>query len=47
MQVWAERYDRDLTDIFRVQDELTMEIIRALRIHLSPEMQQQLTGGRM
>jgi TolB-like protein len=43
MQVWAERYDRDLTDIFVVQDELTLEIICALRIHLSPEKQQQLT----
>ena len=43
IQVWAERYDRDLTDIFMVQDELTLEIIRALRIHLSPEKQQQLT----
>ena len=43
IQLWAERYDRDLTDIFVVQDELTLEIIRALRIHLSPEMQQQLT----
>ena len=43
MQVWAERYDRELTDIFVVQDELTLEIIDALRIHLSPEKQQQLT----
>ena len=43
VQVWAERYDRDLTDIFMVQDELTLEIIRALRIHLGPEKQQQLT----
>ncbi len=42
MQVWAERYDRDLTDIFLVQDELTFEIIRALRIRLSSEKQQQL-----
>jgi tetratricopeptide (TPR) repeat protein len=38
MQVWAERYDRDLTDIFMVQDELTLEIIRALLIRLSPEV---------
>ena len=43
MQVWAERYDRDLTDIFMVQDELTLEIIRALQVRLSPEKQQQLT----
>ena len=28
----AERFDRDLTDIFAVQDELTQEIIAALKI---------------
>ena len=28
--VWAERYDRDLTDIFAVQDELTNEIVSKL-----------------
>jgi adenylate cyclase len=34
--LWAERYDRDLTDIFAVQDEVTREIVGALRITLSP-----------
>ena len=33
--VWADRFDRDLTDIFAVQDELTREIISALKIKLS------------
>ncbi len=28
--VWAERYDRDMTDIFAVQDELTNEIVSKL-----------------
>jgi len=28
--VWAERYDRDLTDIFEIQDEVTKAIIGAL-----------------
>jgi adenylate cyclase len=32
--LWAERYDRDLKDIFDVQDEITIEITRALRIEL-------------
>ena len=27
--IWADRFDRDLTDIFAVQDELTKEIIAA------------------
>ena len=34
--VWAERYDRDLTDIFAVQDEVTNHIVEALRVKLSP-----------
>ena len=33
--VWAERYDRDLKDIFGVQDEVTEEIVTALRVHVS------------
>ena len=35
--IWAERFDRDLTDIFFVQDELTKEIIAALKVKLTPE----------
>jgi adenylate cyclase len=35
--VWAERYDRDITDIFAVQDELTRSIVAALALNLSPE----------
>ncbi len=33
--LWAERYDRDLTDIFEVQDEVTQQIVSALKITLS------------
>jgi adenylate cyclase len=35
--VWADRYDRDLTDIFTIQDEITKEIVRALKLKLLPE----------
>jgi adenylate cyclase len=35
--VWADRYDRDLTDIFAIQDEITKEIVRALKLKLLPE----------
>jgi len=35
--VWAERFDRDLTDIFAIQDEITKEIVKALRLKLLPE----------
>jgi adenylate cyclase len=34
--VWAERYDRDLTDIFAVQDEVTRHIVEALQVRLTP-----------
>jgi adenylate cyclase len=33
--IWAERYDRDLTDIFAVQDEVTREIVTALAVNLT------------
>jgi TolB-like protein/Flp pilus assembly protein TadD len=33
--VWANRFDRDLTDIFVVQDELTQEIVTALKLKLT------------
>jgi adenylate cyclase len=34
--LWAERYDRDLTDIFAVQDEVTLQIVDALKVSLKP-----------
>jgi adenylate cyclase len=33
--LWAERYDRDLKDIFAVQDEVTMKIMTALQVKLT------------
>jgi TolB-like protein len=35
LQVWAERYDRDLEDIFALQDDVTRRIVEALEVHLS------------
>jgi adenylate cyclase len=35
--VWADRYDRDLTDIFTIQDEISQAIVRALKLRLLPE----------
>jgi adenylate cyclase len=34
--VWAARYDRDLTDIFEIQDEISKAIVEALKIKLLP-----------
>ncbi len=38
--VWGERYDRDLTDIFALQDEISAAIVKALRLKLLPEEKQ-------
>jgi adenylate cyclase len=35
--IWAERYDRDLNDIFALQDEISQAIVAALRLQLLPE----------
>ncbi|MDE2182129.1 MAG: winged helix-turn-helix domain-containing protein [Alphaproteobacteria bacterium] len=35
--LWAERYDRDLKDIFAVQDEISRSIVRALELNLLAE----------
>jgi adenylate cyclase len=32
--LWAERYDRDLKDIFAIQDEITLKILKALQVKL-------------
>ncbi len=34
---WAERYDRDLNDIFALQDEISQAIVAALKLRLWPE----------
>ena len=35
--VWAERYDRQMEDVFAIQDEIARAIAQALRIRLSPQ----------
>jgi TolB-like protein len=35
--IWAERYDRDLEDIFALQDEISQAIVSALKLNLFPE----------
>jgi len=42
--LWAERYDRDLKDIFALQDEITLKVIRALQIKLTAGEQARLIG---
>jgi non-specific serine/threonine protein kinase len=42
--VWSERYDREMSDIFEVQDEIAHKIAEALRIKLTPQEQAQLAA---
>ena len=35
--IWAERYDRDLNDIFALQDEISQAVVAALKLKLLPE----------
>ena len=40
--LWAERYDRELVDIFNLQDEITSEIVTALEVRLTEGEQARL-----
>ena len=40
--LWAERYDRDLRDIFALQDEVTQKIVTALVVKLTEDEQERL-----
>jgi len=42
--LWSERYDREMADVFEVQDEIAQKIAAALRITLSPQEQQALSA---
>ncbi len=42
--LWAERYNRDLKDIFALQDEITMKIMTALQVKLTEGEQARLFG---
>ena len=42
--VWSERYDREMEDIFELQDEIARKIAEALRITLSPQEQAALAA---
>jgi serine/threonine-protein kinase len=36
-QVWSERFDREVTDVFDVQDEITRSIVSSLKLELLPD----------
>jgi adenylate cyclase len=40
--VWANRYDRDLTDIFEVQSDIAQNIVEALKVAIAPKEQRSI-----
>jgi len=42
--LWAERFDRDLTDIFEIQDEISHAIVAALKVQLLPKDKEAVEG---
>jgi tetratricopeptide (TPR) repeat protein len=44
--VWSERYDRDLNDIFAVQDEIASAIADALKLKLGPDSKRSYQPNR-
>jgi serine/threonine protein kinase/Flp pilus assembly protein TadD len=40
--IWSERYDREMQDVFELQDEIARKIAEALRVTLSPQEQEAL-----
>jgi adenylate cyclase len=44
--LWAERFDRDLTDIFAVQDDVTGQIVKALSLNLTQGDRQRMRPSR-
>jgi len=43
-QVWSETYDRDLDDMFKVQDEIASAVVKELKASLLAEGERQLTA---
>src|SRR5690606_26494772 len=41
--LWSETYDRELKEVFAVQDEIARSIVRALEINLTPRQQRSLS----
>lgn len=44
--VWAERYDREAKDIFAVQDDITLKVVKTLGVKLTQEESTALVSGR-
>ena len=43
--LWSERFDRELNDVFAIQDEVTTQVVDALKLKLTPAQAARATGG--
>ncbi len=43
VQVWSERFDREMTDIFAIQDEISLKVLKSLEVKLFAGETSQLT----
>ena len=42
--IWSERYDREMADVFELQDEIARKIAEALRVTLTPQEERDLAA---
>ncbi|HEY8009925.1 MAG TPA: protein kinase [Rudaea sp.] len=45
-QLWSERYDREIEDVFAIQDDISQAIVKALRVILSEDEKKQIEKPR-
>ena len=45
--LWSERYDREMEDVFAIQDDISQAIVKALRVILSEDEKQQIEKARV
>ena len=45
-QLWSERYDREMEDVFAIQDDISQAIVKALRVILSEGEKKQIEKAR-
>ena len=45
-QLWSERYDREMEDVFAIQDDISQAIVKALRVILSDGEKKQIEKAR-
>src|SRR5260370_13586354 len=44
-QVWTQRYDRQLDDVFGLQDEIVLHVVAAIRIRVKAQLFERLRGA--